>query len=279
MRKCWLILIMLVAGMVSAAGQGKIETKKFRLQALQEKITKVVMTGNDFRDGSIRQDVIAHWNISPFEFCTLDEFESLKKDGNWYFLVVTSGHFSGEIEPGIDFLSFVKGDPDAGEGVEGMLNIVSIPFGISGVGTGREIAMLPALLDIIQDFSLKAMERDLQGYSGLSIYNNPKKAKGKRILFAEDDLSFRVGEDYKAGMKGNGTEIVPDDEADDAMIRGDEDTVVSYTVAPVKPSSGSRCYKMLIDTGTHELIYFKRHHISGKTGSGFLPEDISKLPK
>ena len=279
MKKCWIILVLLVAGMFSAAGQGKIETKKFRLQDLQEKITKVVMTGNDFRDGSLRQDVIARWNISPFEFCTLEEFESMKKDGNWYFLVVTTGHFSGEIEPGIDFLSFVKGDPNAGEGVEGMLNIVSIPFGISGVGTGREIAMLPALLDIIQDFSLKAMERDLQGYSGLSIYNNPKKAKGKRILFAEDDLSFRVSEDYKEEMKEDGMEIVSDDDADDAMIRGDKDTVVSYTVAPAKPSSGSRCYKMLIDTGTHELIYFKRHHISGKTGSGFLPEDIGKLPK
>ena len=106
MKKCWVILVLLVAGMVSAAGQGKIETKKFRLQDLQEKITKVVMTGNDFRDGSLRQDVIAHWNITPFEFCSLEEFDSLKKDGNWYFLVVTTGHFSGEIEPGIDFLSF-----------------------------------------------------------------------------------------------------------------------------------------------------------------------------
>lgn len=278
MKKYCLIVGILLAGMVSAAGQGKIETKKFRMRDLQEKITKVVMTGNDFKDGALRQDIVERWHISPFEFCTLDEFNRLRTDKEYYFLLVTTGQFSGEIEPGIDFITYLKGGTDEPEGIDGMLEIVSIPFGTTG-GTGREIAVLPALLDIVQDFSLKAMEKDLQGYQGLSIYNTPRKLRGKRILIAEEDLSFRVDEARKAGMRSKGLEIVTADEADDAMIQAASATVISYTVAPEQPSSTSRCYKMLIDTGTHALYYFKRHHITGKTGSGLTPEDISKIAR
>ena len=38
-------------------------------------------------------------------------------------------------------------------------------------------------------------------------------------------------------------------------------------------------YKMLIDSGSHELYYFKKDRISQTRGPGFLPEDISRVFK
>ncbi len=273
-----IITALLVLGMLlpslTAAGQGRIETKKYKLQDLQAKITKVVMTGNPFRDGALRQDVVARWHISPFEFCTLEEYEKLKGSTDYYFLVPLTGQFAGEIEPGIDFLTFLKGGAENADGVGERFEVVSVPFGTPG-GTGREIAMLPALLDIIQDFALKAQERDIKGYQGLSLYNkNFSRIKGRNILLAEGDLSIRVTPLDREGLEGH---IVPDDEADNAMIEGRPGTVVSYTVAPENPSSASRCYKMLLDTESHELYYFKRQHISGKTGTGFGPNEIHRI--
>ena len=269
-------IMLLAAGAWTASAQGKVETKQYKLQDLQQKITKVVMTGNDFKDGAFRQDVVAHWHINPFEFCTLEEFGQLSKKSDYYFLVITTGQFEGEIEPGIDFLTLVKGGPEAEDGIDGMFEVVSVPFGIPG-GTGREIAMLPALLDIIQDFTLKAQESDAKGYKGLRLYNaNLRKVKGRTVLFAESDLSLEV---TALDREDLGLRCVEDDDADDAMIASKEGTVVSYTVAPEQPSSTSRCYKMLIDAENHTLYYFDRHRISGKTGTGFTRSEVCKIAK
>ncbi len=269
-----IVALLLGLGAMSAAAQGKIETKKYKIRDLQEKITKVVMTENVFIDGALRQDVVEHWRISPFEICTLEEFKTLRKDANYYFLLIVSGQFSGEMEPGIDFLSLVKGGPEAEEGIGKMTEVVSIPFSVPG-GNGREIALIPAFLEIIQDFALKAMERDLEGYQGLSLYNlNLPKIRHKTILFTEDDLSERV---TPLDKSGNWVKIVEDDEADDAVLNCAPGTVVSYTVAPKVPSATSRCYKMLIGADNHVLYYFKRHRISGKTGSGFTPQEFKSI--
>lgn len=268
--------MLLAAGAWTALAQGRVETKKFKLQDLQQKITKVVMTGHDFKDGALRQDVVAHWHINPFEFCTLEEFGQLRVKDDFYFLVITTGQFEGETEPGIDFLTLVKGGPGAEEGIDGMFEVVSVPFGIPG-GTGREIAMLPALLDIIQDFTLKAQESDAKGYKGLRLYNaNLHKIKGRTVLFAESDLSLQVTAPEREAL---GIRCVDDDEADDAMIASREGTVVSYTVAPEQPSSASRCYKMLIDAADHTLYYFDRHRITGKTGTGFTRSEAGKIAR
>ena len=272
----WVTALLLgcFATSLPAAGQGRIETKKYRLQDLQQKITKVVMTGNPFKDGALKQEVVARWHITPFEFCTNEEFEKLKKSKDFYFLVVVTGQFSGEIEPGIDFLTFIKGGDEAAEGLDAMFEVVSVPFGTPG-GTGREIAMLPALLDIIQDFALRARQKDIHGYQGLSFYNrNFNRLKGRNVLIAENDLSIRVTPEDLEGFREH---VVSDDEADDAMIANRPGTIISYTVAPEEPSSASRCYKMLLDTETHTLCYFKRQHISGKTGTGFGPDEISRI--
>ena len=204
------------------------------------------------------------------------EVETLKKDANYYFLLIVTGQFCGEMEPGIDFISLVKGGPEAEEGIGKMTEVVSIPFSVPG-GTGREIAMIPAFLDIIQDFALKAMERDLEGYQGLSLYNrNLPKIRHRNVLFTESDLSFRVSPLDKSGSR---TRIVEEDDADDAMIDGTAGTIVSYTVAPEDPSATSRCYKMLIGTDDHTLYYFKRHRITGKTGRGFTAKEFKSISR
>ena len=268
------VAVLLCFGAVSAGAQGKIETKKYKIRDLQEKVTKIVMTENVFIDGALRQDVVEHWHISPFELCTLEEFKTLRKDPNYYFLLVVSGQFSGEMEPGIDFLSLVKGGPEAEEGIGKMTEVVSIPFSVPG-GNGREIALIPAFLEIIQDFALKAMERDLEGYQGLSLYNrNLPKIRHRTVLFTEDDLSERVSPLDKPDAR---VRIVEDDEADDAVLNGAPGTVVSYTVAPKVPSATSRCYKMLIGADNHVLYYFKRHRISGKNPSGFSSREFKSI--
>ena len=71
--------------------QGKVTTRKHLFADFSDKITKVVMSGNEILDGALRQEVVDLWTLSPFEFCSMAEYESLKKSDTYYFLLITAG--------------------------------------------------------------------------------------------------------------------------------------------------------------------------------------------
>ena len=72
--------------------------------------------------------------------------------------------------------------------------------------------------------------------------------------------------------------LITDEDTADRHISDETDgTVVSYVAVPTEATPGSYCYKMLIDSRSHELYYFKKHRITKKTGTGFLAEDIRRI--
>ena len=102
---------------VSMFSQAQITTKKMKLEDFPEKVTKVVLSGNMFIDGAIEDAVKNRWAVSPYEFCSFQEFESLKGKEDYYFLMVVTGQFRKESGPGIEFLSLLKGGPEAEKGL------------------------------------------------------------------------------------------------------------------------------------------------------------------
>ena len=63
---------------VLAWGQAQINTKKVKIGDFTQKITKIVLSGNEFIDTVFKDEVTARWRISPYEFCTLEEFNNMK---------------------------------------------------------------------------------------------------------------------------------------------------------------------------------------------------------
>ena len=116
MRRKILLLLAAILLPILAGAQAQINTKKFKIGDFTEKTTKVVLTGNDFYDSCLKDEVAARWRISPYEFCTLDDFETLKKEDSFYFLLTTKGQFRKETEPGLQFLTLIKGGQDAEKG-------------------------------------------------------------------------------------------------------------------------------------------------------------------
>ena len=95
------IMILMMAAMmpVIAGAQAQIDTKKVKIADFPEKVTKIVLTGSDFFDLALQDDVAATWRVSPYEFCTIEEFEALKADENFYFLITTKDQFRRESAP------------------------------------------------------------------------------------------------------------------------------------------------------------------------------------
>ena len=120
-RKNITILICLLAGVLFSAdlfAQAQIYTRKEKLKDITAKTTKVVLTGDEVLDETMKESVAASWTMSPYEFCTNEEFEKLKTNANFYFLLVVKGQERKEAEPGIDMLTLVKGG-DGGDGNPG----------------------------------------------------------------------------------------------------------------------------------------------------------------
>ena len=257
----------------SAFAQAQIDTKKVKISDFTQKVTKVVLTGSALYDGVLQDEVAARWRISPYEFCTLDEFNSLKGSDKYYFLITTKGQFKKEAEPSLQFLTLVKGGSNASKGIDEMLEIVSMPISSADNPSGRELVFLPVFLTIIQEYTLDSMDRDYNAYLGLGNYtSNISKASEKNIVFSENDIAPNVE------MSDCASFIVTDEDSTDEMIMNNaQNTLVSYVAAPAEPVNGSFCYKMLIDAQTYELYYYRKHRISAKSGAGFLPYDIRSI--
>ncbi len=277
MRKTIIFIISIILP-IAASAQAQINTKKVKISDFTQKITKVVLNGNDFFDITFQEEITARWRISPYEFCTLEEFEQLKSNENYYFLMTTYGQFRKETAPGLQFLTLVKGGKGADKGIADMLEVVSLPFASAEYPSGRELVFLPAFLDIIQSHTLASMENDYNGYGGLASNNiSLGKTDDMEIVLSEDDLNDLVSQEQKSKAEGKGVIITDEDDADQYMLDNVSGTLVSYVAVPSEPVYGSYCYKMLIDAHTHKLYYFKKHRIGKKTGAGFLPDDIDRI--
>lgn len=279
MKRIFVLAAVVLMPMLMHA-QAQITTKKMKLEDFPEKVTKVVLSGNMFFDGAFEDAVKNRWVISPFEFCTKEEFEALKGKEDYYFLMTVLGQFRKETEPGLEMLSLVKGGKGSDLSLDKMLEVVTIPVCSAEYPSGREIVYFPALIDIIQEHVQASMKRDLNAYGGLETNSaNLDLSRKKRVVIADSDISLSVSPEQLQMLDRNDIEIVPEEEADALMEAGAANTLVSYTVTPHDAGAGSFCYKMLIDARTHKLYYYRKHRISKNAAPGFLPEDLAKIAR
>ena len=281
MKKAFAVLGALLV-CLNIFGQGKVNTRKYILNDFTDKITQVVLTGNEVLDSGLRQEIVNWWTSSPYEFCTKDAFEELKTKDLYYFLIPAESQFEGEKEPGILFLTLVKGGPESREGIRHMHEIISLPLMAAMGGSGRELVFLGSIVKSIQEFTLDAMKSEKTAYSMDSWFNRnyAREGKMKQIYLAKDDLSENVTEKQLQRYLDEDIFLCTDEEADEVFLSGRYHALVSYTVAPLLPENkASYCYKMLFDAEEHLLYYIHKHKITEKTGSGFVADDLKRLAR
>lgn len=279
MKRFFQILALAIAGLLlttDALGQAQITTRREKLKDFTSKTTKVVLTGDEFLDEAVKESVAATWTVSPYEFCSNEEFQNLKGNADFYFLMVVKGQFRRESEPGIDMLTLVKGGEGADKSINDMFEVVSFPLRSTEDPSGREFVLLPAFLKIIQDHTISLTDTEMKAYSSLGAKDS-KKLRIKRIFFWSEDFAPQVDEQTKRSLDEDILIKEDEDEVDEIFSEGTFNTVVSYVVAPSEPVNGSICYKMLIGSDNHELYYFKKHKITAKSGKGFLSSDIKSI--
>ena len=281
MKKIGTLLLTLIIGLPLYA-QGQVTTRKHRLADFTDKMTQVVLSGDEVLNAALRKEIPYIWTSSTFEFCSLEQFEKIKTQDKYYFLIPVESVFKGEEEPGIRFLTLVKGGADAKDGIGAMHEVVSLPVAAAMGTSDRDLVYLGGIIQAIQEYTLAAMESETAAYKMSEWFNGrfKKSIEDKKVYIAEEDLSSEVNEKALAKLDGNlSLHIVPSSESDWQYVHQSDETVVGYVIAPVFPVKGSVCYKLLFEADSHRLCYLERHKISEKKGEGFLASELKPLGK
>ena len=270
MRKILISLTLCLVATVAALAQGRVETRSYILSDFQDKVTKVVIPEDVFLQSALRQEVVNLWSASAFEFCTQKEFEAMKGSKDYYFLTIQAFKFKGEQEPGILFLSLLKGEDH---------QVIALPLAPADDSSGRELVYLGALVKAVQDYTLAAMESEKTAYVPDKWFNANYAKWGHMmtIYMAREDVSLSVKEADIEKFLDPDFHITEADTADGIFVDAPVNTLVSYCVAPVDPSSASYSYQMLFKADTLELYYISRHRVKPRSLAGFLTKDLKWL--
>ena len=256
MKKFCLLLICMVLLPCLCLGQAKIYTKKVKLSDFPTKTTKIVLTGNDLLDSPLKEEIARRWRISPYEFCTPEEYDGIKKSTDYYFIRMVDIN-------GVSSLSLFK------EGLE----VINLPYCTAGDPSGREILYMPAFIDILQTYVMDSINSDMTGYLGLKDYSkNMIRSGGMRVYISRDDLATS----FNTKWEGKDIFVADEDDVDDMFLEEREKTLVSYSVKPARGSKKGKCYVFLIDAQSHKLYFYTSHKVSGSS-SGFTSADMNLI--
>mgnify|MGYP001055629877 FL=1 len=220
------------------------------------------------------------WNISPFEFCSYDEFDRIKTDTNYYFLMRLDKMHRSESDPAMEFICFLKGNEKAADNISAMPELIALPLFPADDNSDRIYTYLPAYMNIIQNYLQKIVDgRIYPSKRGVIQTGTFDKNRNTKVLFRKGDLAYEPAmQEFERMFRGRADQV-SQDEIDKALETGAPNTLVSLVVAPSEIYGKAFCYKMIISADTYELLYWKRHKLNRRKGPGFLKSDLRRISR
>lgn len=276
--KNFLIALVAILMALPTISQAQVFSKKEDLKDLNSKTLMVVLENNSMIDLTLKQSVEKEWKLSKVEFCDLNQFEKIKTDTSYYFLIRVKGIFKKEREPSIEFLSLLKGGEEAYMGLDEMYDVLSLPFQQIDDPDGYIIPYIDAYINIIQSHVLRVQKKKIAATLGLSWYSNRlQELKGKEILVNELDLSNTITEGEANKILKESGRVVEEDIIYEAIDNKKANTAYTICIGPEVEKQGSYCYKMVVSADSHDIYYYRKQKVNAKNPKGFLPEDLKKL--
>ncbi|UCG28182.1 MAG: hypothetical protein JSV24_02145 [Bacteroidales bacterium] len=243
--------------------------------------TMVVLEASVFSDFNIyiKNTIEQKWKITPYEFVNYDEFENLRTDSSYSFLVLTQTSFERDkASVYYNFLNLLLG-ADV-KYLSEMPEFCSMPLSYSQVEEPR----YPPKLGLIIDF-MQQHVRNLAADPGntllrnLSYYNkNSNLVKNKMLLVTSGDLAGEVNTPTKIkATYPHEFKLVSEEEVIEAIENMEPNTVIVHKVGPEDTNRTGWCYKILFGTDDSKLYFFDNHTLSSKRPDGLLERDFRRL--
>ena len=180
------ILSILLLNSLTGWAQLRIYTRNYMMQDLKSKPTKVVLNGSNAFNAALRQEITKLWTVTPFEFCTGNEYNKQKNSSDCYFLHT-------ETSKGIVYLSLSRGgNKNDNEAIKRPITIIAMPIAGESDNSGRELIYMPAFISLLQDYVEAALNSEFVAYGSLGCIKS-RAPKGVTVYTdpAQADEAFR----------------------------------------------------------------------------------------
>lgn len=227
----------------------------------------------------IKSAIKEHWELTPYKFISVDEFNNMREDPAYSFIVLTETKFDKDKSGSIyNFINLLLGK-DVGR-IEDLPEMCAIPLSFAGE-SDMEYAYKVGIVMRFMQAHVRHLSEDpsITGKRYLKYYNRfiPELAD-KTILLAEGDLveELRSASVIKS-LYDNDIRLVSEDKIRDAIINKEENTLVLHMVGPDSDRAGGMCFKMLIGTDDGMIYFYGEHKITPKKRKGLLVNDLKRI--
>ena len=229
----------------------------------------------------IKEAVKASWNLTPYEFITVREFNVRRLNPAYSFIVLTQTNFDADKSHGLyNFINLLQGK-DVNKLAE-MPEICAIPLSFAGVNDMEYSYKLGPILTFMQKHSKMILtDPSLSLRKYLKFYNkNIPAIRDKTILVEKQDLAPEISTKERIKKYYSGKiEIVSNDDIIDAIEKKTPNTIIIHKVGPRGERDSGYCFIMLIGIDDSEMYYYNLHMVDKANPNGLLPEDLKRLDK
>jgi hypothetical protein len=282
MKKTTFLLIFILFSIAGSAQQRPYPTaadaEKFR-----KSVTCVVMESDPFSfyNAEIKDAVTKYWKVTPVKYISVEEFNVMRNDPSYSFIVLTITNFSNDKSGSTyDFLNLLLG-ADVDE-LDQLPEFCAIPLCFSGAPEEEYSYKLGLIIRFIEshaDLVMSSPETLALRY--LKYYNkNVPEIKDKTILVRQADLAPEVSTTEKIALYyPYKVRIVEEEEIIRAIEEEQKDVLIVHKVGPDGVKRSGTCMKTLIGTDDAIMYYYDSHMADSKNASGLLISDLKRLAR
>lgn len=245
--------------------------------------TCVVMEENPFSfyNQEIKNAVKKYWTVTPYKFITTVEFNAIKKDPSYSFIVLTMTNFSNDKSgSSYDYVNLLLGaDVDD---LDKLPEFCTIPLSYSGNEEDDYTYKLGLIVRFMQQHAESLIkEPDNKALKYLKYYDkNVPLVKGKTILVRQEDLDPALADEetikkyYPYPLK-----IVDEEAIVKAVESKEPGILIFHKVGPAPGKKTGTCLKMLIGTDDAVMYYYDTHLVDAKNPNGILLSDFRRIAR
>jgi hypothetical protein len=284
MKKLLVVLVIGLFGMNLFAQREYVPTKEELLKFKGTK-TLVVLEDNPMSDFNLTAKEIlpAEWKLTKFDFITWKDFEKLRTDPAYSFILLNQVKFQNDkTNAKYNFLSLLLGgtSPSLGD----MADLCSVPLSYTGVPEDHYSYKLGVVLRFMQSHVQMLLEHpELLSVNIFKHYNdNIAELKGKTIYFVTDEIAKEINTVTKIKKIYPGeVKLVTRDQMREAIDNRTPNIVFLHKVGPEGTRIESRCYKIIMGVDDPKFYYFDYHMVGDDIddADAFLLSDLKKIAK
>jgi len=282
MKKASLAVLMVLATVALSAQVRPYPTlddaKKFFAST-----TCIVVEDNPFSfyNAELKTAVEKYWKVTPYRFITVNEFNVMRTDPAYSFIVLTITNFSNDKSgSAYDFLNLLLGaDVD---NLDELPEFCAIPLSFAGADEGEYSYKMGLIVRFMQYHAdLVTKNPTLSSLRYLKYYNkNVPEISKKTILVRIEDLAPEIDTEEKIkAYYPYAVKIVDEDAIISAVENREKDVLIFHKVGPDGSKQTGTCLKMLIGTDDAVMYYHDIHMVDSKNANGMLISDLKRIAR